>query len=384
MARKVRKLDPQVKLDNIRRELKAQFFERDEEIDSLLTSLLAREHVLLLGAPGTAKSALARQVCEAVDGATYFKWLLTKFSTPEELFGPVSFAGLERDEYRRLTRGKMPEAHVVFLDEIFKANSAILNSMLTIVNEREFDNGGTAPMLCPLQTVVGASNELPDKDSDGLDALYDRFLLRHWVDYVADRDSFKALIGSWTQPAINQKLTLDELKDLQARAQSLPVPADVLECLVQVRDALAEDGIVASDRRWKQCVGLVRAHALLNGHSQVEEDDLLVLRHALWRDPSQRARVGVKVGKVASPTTAKALETLDAAEQVHREFLKKEGSSDFVNEVVEVRATLKEMRERLESILDETKGRPARLVAAIDRIRALQADAKRRADRALD
>lgn len=384
MGKKIRTLDPQYKLQQIRQELQAQFHERDDEIDSLLTALLAREHVLLLGRPGTAKSALARAVCEAIDGAAYFKWLLTKFSTPEELFGPISFAGLEKDEYRRLTKGKMPEAHVAFLDEIFKANSAILNSMLTIVNERELDNG-TTTVQCPLETVVGASNELPEADSDGLDALYDRFLLRHWVEYIADHDAFKALIASTAQPTITTKLTLAELQGLQVQATQMPLPADLIDAVVQIRDTLAEDGIVASDRRWRQCMGLVRAFAVLNGHTEVEEDDLLILRHALWREPDQRARVGARVGQVASPLTAEALEILDAAEQLHRELLKKEGTADFIVDSVEARATLKEMRERLQARLNEAPGKkPKRVQEAFDRIRNLQADVKRRADRALD
>lgn len=382
-AMKVRKLDPKYALGGIRQELRKQFHERDDEIDSLLTALLAREHVLLLGKPGTAKSALARAVCEAIEGADYFRWLLTKFSTPEELFGPISFAGLEKDEYRRLTRGKMPEAHVAFLDEIFKANSAILNSMLTIINERELDNG-TGTVKCPLETVVGASNELPDSESEGLDALYDRFLLRHWVDYIADHDCFKVLLLARQEPWIQGKLTFSDLRALQKRVYDVNFPEDMVDAVVQIRDTLAEDGIVASDRRWRRCMHLIRAYAVLQGHDQVEEDDLLILKHVLWREPDQRARVAARVGQVASPVTAEALEILDAAEQLHRELLKKEGRPDFIVESVEARATLKEMRERLQARMREAFCTPARVQQAFEKIRSLQADVKRRADRALD
>jgi MoxR-like ATPase len=143
-------------------------------IDGALAAVLAGEHVLLLGPPCTAKSALARAIAQAFGGA-YFARLLTKFSTPEELFGAISLRALEQDHYARITTGKLPEAEFAFIDEVFKANSAILNALLAVVNERVFHNDGQ-PVACPLVTMSGASNELPEgKD---LEALFDRFLVR--------------------------------------------------------------------------------------------------------------------------------------------------------------------------------------------------------------
>ena len=136
--------------------------------------------VLLIGPPGTAKSALARAIAQAFSG-NYFERLLTKFSTPEELFGPVSPKALEQDKFSRVISGKLPEAEFAFVDEVFKANSAILNSLLTLVNERVFHNDG-APIKCPLVTMFGASNELPEGKE--LEALFDRFLLRFDVGYL--------------------------------------------------------------------------------------------------------------------------------------------------------------------------------------------------------
>src|SRR5262249_8007401 len=140
---------PQVLVDPLRvsalaleRDLNSAFAEREREIRGLLLALLAREHVLLLGPAGTGKSALANCACAAIHGATFFQWLLTRFSSPEEMFGPVSLDGLKNDRFRRIPTGKLPEAHVAFLDEIFKANSAVLNSLLTALNERAFDNDG--------------------------------------------------------------------------------------------------------------------------------------------------------------------------------------------------------------------------------------------------
>jgi MoxR-like ATPase len=149
-------MGPRDTLRSIRDELQQVFLERAEVIDGALTALLGGHHVLIIGPPGTAKSMLADELCRRLDGATYFQWLLTKFTTPEELFGAVSLRALERDEYRRVTDGKLPEAHIAFLDEIFKANSSILNAILTLMNERRFHNGRAVETV-PQQPGSGVS-----------------------------------------------------------------------------------------------------------------------------------------------------------------------------------------------------------------------------------
>jgi MoxR-like ATPase len=167
-------------IQHLRAYLSTRFPERKDVIDGALAAVLAGEHVLLVGPPGTAKSALARAIAQAF-GGNYFERLLTKFSTPEELFGAISLKALEQDRFARVTSGKLPEAEFAFVDEVFKANSAILNSLLTLVNERVFHNDGQ-PVACPLVSMFGASNELPEgKD---LEALFDRFLLRFEVGYL--------------------------------------------------------------------------------------------------------------------------------------------------------------------------------------------------------
>ena len=148
------------KLEEIRQALNSKFFEREKEVEGILVALLSRQHMLMIGPAGTAKSALSSELAKIIEGTVYFQWLLTKFSTPEEVFGPLSLKGLEQGVYKRITTSKMPEANLVFLDEIFKANSAILNSLLTLINERLFYNNGS-PVQVPLMSVIGASNEYP-------------------------------------------------------------------------------------------------------------------------------------------------------------------------------------------------------------------------------
>src|SRR5713226_2477194 len=184
----------QEKLKKIREELKQTFLERGDLIDGALCALLASQHLLIIGPPGTAKSMLADEICRRIEGANYFQWLLTRFSTPEEIFGAVSLKALEQDDYRRVTSHKLPEAHIAFLDEIFKANSSILNAILTLINERIFHNGRER-ITVPLITMFGASNELPDEEE--LTALFDRFMLRFMVDYIGEEFRFlKMLEGS--------------------------------------------------------------------------------------------------------------------------------------------------------------------------------------------
>jgi MoxR-like ATPase len=371
------------KIQAIRAELEAAFMERQDEITSLLVAIIAKEHVLLLGPPGTAKSALARTVCKAIDGAPFFEWLLTKFSTPEELFGPVSFKGMENDEYRRITRDKLPEAQIGFLDEIFKANSAILNALLALVNERCFHNNGH-PIQVPLVSVVGASNELPEKDAEGLEALYDRFMLRHWVRYVSDRDNMKSLLTSTTEPSINTKLTQKELSSLQSAVDAVTINDDLIESILTIKTELESSGLTASDRRWRRLIRIVKAVAVVNGRTDVDEDDLLILQHSLWREPDQLTLCRDKVGSVASPITAEALAILDAAKEAHTELLKSEGTPEFLMASVEMRSTLKEMRQRLTQRIAESGGASAKATKVLESIRGLQADVKRRADRAFD
>src|SRR4051812_14174 len=172
----------QEKFVRTRQELSAALIERDEEVDLVLTALVCREHPLLVGPPGTAKSLLLDSLM-AWMGGRKFTVLFTKFTTPEEVFGPISVAGLKEDRYRRVTTGKLPEADGAFGDEVFKASSAILNTLLRILNERVHDNGEGALTPVPLKIFVAASNEWPHQFEGGkeLGALWDRFLFRKAV-----------------------------------------------------------------------------------------------------------------------------------------------------------------------------------------------------------
>ncbi len=268
---------PQIKA--LMAQMQQGLLERDAAVRLTLLAALAGEHVLLMGPPGTAKSELARRLQHAFADARYFERLLTRFSVPEELFGPLSLKALENDRYERLTDGYLPTASVAFLDEVFKANSAILNALLTLLNEREFDNG-TGRTRTPLICVIGATNEVPSDEA--LQAFFDRFLLRVPVAAVGDA-SFDALLdlGAPSDAPRTPPLTTASLHALRAASESVVLGDDVRAHLHALRTEVAQLNIVVSDRRWRQLAQLLRLEAASQGQPLVTLLDLWLVPYAL-------------------------------------------------------------------------------------------------------
>lgn len=352
------------KLKKIREELKQIFLERGELIDGALSALLCSQHVLIIGPPGTAKSMLADEICRRIEGANYFQWLLTRFSTPEELFGAVSLRGLEQDDYRRVTAHKLPEAHIAFLDEIFKASSSILNAILTLINERLFHNGKQVTQV-PLLTLFGASNELPEDDE--LMALYDRFLLRFKVDYIQEDFRFLRMLES---PVFEERttLSLDELKEIQAQARGIKIPGYIYRTIADIRRELGKKTLHASDRRYRQSLSLLQAHAYLAGAEEVKEQDLFFLEHVLWRDPGEQPEVHATVRELLLGYEEEVKELLYESREIRDSSLRPwETSEDRARALIEVHTKLRNILAKVEQIMDKAKklGRPLDKVGTI-------------------
>ncbi len=251
----------------------AGLVERDAQARCLVLAVLCGEHALFIGPPGTAKSELARRL-HSVAGGLFFERLLTRFTVPEELFGPLSLAALDQGRYERDVQGYLPTATIAFLDEVFKANSAILNALLTLLHEREFDQGAIR-LKTPLISVVAASNEVPDDEA--LLAFYDRFLLRCPVAPVSEA-AFVALLAS--EPCDTPAppgFTPEQLAVSQAQARAVVVPGGIVSALLVLRAVLADASITVSDRRWVRIVRALRVAAWANQRAEVSLTDLFVL-----------------------------------------------------------------------------------------------------------
>jgi len=252
----------------------------------------------MFGSPGVGKSLLVDELCARIMDAIQFKWLLTKHSVPEEIYGGPDLLTLkDTGTYRRITNGKLPQAHFAFLDETFKANSAILNSLLKILNENEFDNPGDDPHV-PLITLFAASNELPT--SSELNALADRLHIWHYVEPIKEISNFVKML---TIEAVEPQafISLEDIKLAQAEVSAVRIGDDVLNALVELSQRLNESDINVTDRRFKQSLQVIKAEAWLNGCDVAEVIHTKPLQHMLWRDPSEIPTVRQCVYDLADP-----------------------------------------------------------------------------------
>ena len=290
------------RIANLLQQLGERVYEKEHAIALSVLSSIAGESIFLLGPPGVAKSMIARRLKLAFKQANAFEYLMSRFSTPDEIFGPVSISKLKDDDiYERVVDGYLPSADVVFLDEIWKAGPAIQNALLTVLNEKIYRNGQFSIQV-PLKGLISASNELP-AIGQGLEALWDRFLVRLMVGGVEDMGEFDRMIASTdeSEPMIDEALTIssEEYASWMQEASQTGIHYSIFEVIHSLKESIEQynrqlenDGgtqtpLYVSDRRWKKLIKLLRTSAFLNGREQISLSDCMLITHCLWSEVEQ-------------------------------------------------------------------------------------------------
>jgi len=319
----------QTKIRKLLDQLNQDLFEREEVVRLALLSAIAGESIFLLGPPGVAKSMVARRLKYAFQDAISFEYLMGKFSTPDEIFGPVSISRLRNeDKYERLVDNYLPGAQIVFLDEIWKASPPIQNALLTVLNEKIYRNGAQE-LKVDLRGLIAASNELPQR-GEGLEALWDRFLVRHLIEGIQDRELFNAMItlsggsshGDYVPPEL--KISDEDYRKWNKEINYIFVPPHLLGIIRYIRSTIIErnqekeefEQIYISDRRWRKVVHLMRSAAYLNGRQEIDLMDAFLIAYCIWDRAEQVDEIQQLVTEVISKHGYRALYDLTPVEQL--------------------------------------------------------------------
>ncbi|MGM8898887.1 MULTISPECIES: AAA family ATPase [unclassified Psychrobacter] len=303
MANKTQKpkdvnLNIQARISQLLEELTADMYERNQTMAIALLGAITGHNTFLLGPPGTAKSLISRRLIAAFESPKYFEYLMNRFSTPEEIFGPVSIKELKEDRYIRQVDDYLPTADFAFLDEIWKSSPAILNNLLTIINEHTFRNGKEIIQV-PLKSLIAASNEVPPPNQ-GLEALYDRFVIRLFVPPIEQEENFNHLINSKPSSensCISPELIInyDEMQEWRDKLHLVTLSDDTLLVIKYIRQQLISQSkkldVYVSDRRWQRAAILLKASAFCNGRTETNHSDALLLKYCLWTTTENREAV---------------------------------------------------------------------------------------------
>lgn len=345
------------KLQLIGNELGHMFMEREAEIKSLLLGVLTARNVLYLGDPGTGKSDLTQTFASHVINSNYFQWLLNRTSDPSEILGPLSVKAMEKDQFLRKPEGKLPEADFAFLDEIFKGNSAVLNILLPLANEKIWYNDGKA-VPARIKMIVGASNEFPEDEE--LSAFFDRFIFRHWVEYVADSKSqftmLKNSVGRRNgslQPS-KTLIALEEIEAVQNYINNIVVPDGAILALQKlIHELRTKKSIKISDRRINICLHVMQATAALNGRTSADPDDMEHLAYVLWEKKEDIDDIQNEIIKMMNPFKDKINKDYKEALDVQNKVLNETDPTDRANAAIDARGVLEKIAKRMNSVINE-------------------------------
>ncbi len=355
----------QEKFTQVEYELGQLLVNRENEIRGLTMAVLSREHVLYLGPPGVAKTQMVSLFSSALN-LSFFRRLVTQFSTPDEIIGPVDIKGYtENSTFRRILSGKAADSQVVLLDEVFKGGPSILNSLLSIMEERVIDNDG-ATVDVPLVTLIGTSNELPDKD-DALAAFYDRFLFRFNVIPLQDNLGFRSMLKLPRNGSMSASITAEELDQAQQEVEFMSFDNSAFEAIETLWEGLREEDIRPSDRRFRKLLTAMAAEAWLEGQDTVLGSNITVAENIMWDNPTREEFAKVKRVTLASmnPNAAKAQEILAAAKEQMQELVLLDA-----NQVLQFMKQLQQMMTEINSMgtdsaVDKVKGELAAMLQQV-------------------
>lgn len=352
------------KVNQIAAELKIMFLEREDVIDDLMRALVAGHHLLMLGPPGTGKSKLAEELTSRIISARIFKWLLNKTSTPEDIIGQISIKNMERDKYIRKLDGKLADCEIAFIDEIFKSNGPTLNSMLPVLNERIVYNDGKAVKV-PLRMMIAASNETPEED-EGLEALYDRILIKHWLEYIKDPGNKQKMMSNYNDSKNpfsknnnngKTQVTLEEIEVLQYFKNAITPSKASVKAFGKLLTALGKRGVVTSDRKLNWCWDVMKANALLQSRVQVEEEDLVSIVYILWENKEDIEFLKQETAKLVNPSDMKINQLCREAKEEFDivETLKDQDRKKATEQCIEMKSKVELILEKMSHTIKSAK-----------------------------
>ena len=347
----------QAKMQQILVEMNNLFVERDELIKLMELALVTSTNLLMTGPPGTAKSKITQELCSRIENANYFQWMLNKTSDPSEILGPFSVKEMENDKFMRITHGKLPEAHIAFMDEVYKSNAPTLNALLTIMNEHIFYNDGKAVDI-PLISMFGASNEPPEDDS--LLALHDRFIFRMEVRYVRDAANKKRMHSNYVDDragllglAAKTTISLAELQVLQQATKSVKVPKDIINKFIRLINDLDRQAIHISDRRQNECFKIMQGSAVLRGSNVVGLDDFKSLVYVLWEKEEHIPIIESIILKMVNPYDDRFKELKDNFNQVKTDIDNITDSSQKSKKAIESKGVIEKIVGKINKLINE-------------------------------
>ena len=345
-------------LNKLLDELNNGLYEKERSIRLTLLAVLAGESTFMLGEPGTAKSLVARRISEAFEDSQkdgeikFFDYLMNQFSTPEEIFGPISIQELKNDKYIRKTENYLPKAQFAFLDEIWKANPAIQNALLTILNEKIFRNGVQVEKV-PLIGFMSASNELPEKGK-GLEAIFDRFLVRILEKPIADNDNFRKMISAERKmdATISKELQLSEaiIQTILNESEAVEISDDCFNIIDSIRKILAkknteindeDEKYLVSDRRWKKIANLMCVSAYCNNRIETDIMDATLIADCIWNTETQEGDVKQIVADAIKAYGVKCKSNVKDLKSKVKEFEGKVDDSFYEEEITEPQEIVK-------------------------------------------